>query len=206
MLDAKWMLLLGLPIIAILLALAWRRTRALVLRIREVREEMARNPQDPYLALATLMDEKKAKKTHREILMAKGLTDRQQEVFNFIVSYIEEKGYPPTIREMQLGLTIGSLRGVTIHLDALQKKGYIERQSSKNGPRHARGIQILAHLEPRSLDEIAGLRRLPLIGTIAAGTPPVWRTKTSRISSPSPINFSEQAPRTASCCGSRARV
>ncbi len=103
--------------------------------------------------------------------MAKGLTDRQQEVFNFIVSYIEERGYPPTIREMQLGLTIGSLRGVTIHLDALQKKGYIERQSSKDGPRHARGIQILAHLEPRSLDEIAGLRRLPLIGTIAAGTP-----------------------------------
>jgi len=103
--------------------------------------------------------------------MAKGLTDRQQEVFNFIISHIEEKGYPPTIREMQLGLTIGSLRGVTIHLDALQKKGYIERQSSKDGPRHARGIQILAHLEPRSLDEIAGLRRLPLIGTIAAGTP-----------------------------------
>ncbi len=62
MLDPRWTLLLGLPIIAILLALAWRRTRALVIRIREVREEMARNPQDPYLALAMLMDEKKAKK------------------------------------------------------------------------------------------------------------------------------------------------
>jgi len=103
--------------------------------------------------------------------MAKGLTDRQQEVFNFIVSYIEEKGYPPTIREMQIGLGIGSLRGVTIHLDALQKKGYIERLSSKNGPRTARGIQILAHLEPRLKDDMVGLRRLPLIGTIAAGTP-----------------------------------
>ncbi len=62
MLDPEWTLLLGLPVIAILLALAWRRTRALVVRIREVREEMARNPQDPYLALAALMDEKKAKK------------------------------------------------------------------------------------------------------------------------------------------------
>ena len=59
MLDPKWTLLLGLPVIAVLLALAWRRTRALVLRIREVREEMARSPQDPYLALAMLMDEKK---------------------------------------------------------------------------------------------------------------------------------------------------
>jgi hypothetical protein len=62
MLDPKWTLLLGLPIIAALLALAWRRTRALVTRIREVREEMARNPQDPYLALAMLMEEKKTKK------------------------------------------------------------------------------------------------------------------------------------------------
>ncbi len=62
MLDPKWTLLLGLPIIAALLAIAWRRTRALVIRIREVREEMARNPQDPYRALAVLMDEKKAKK------------------------------------------------------------------------------------------------------------------------------------------------
>ncbi len=62
MLDPKWTLLLGLPIIAALLVLAGRRTRALVIRIREVREEMARNPQDPYMALATLMDEKKINK------------------------------------------------------------------------------------------------------------------------------------------------
>ena len=103
--------------------------------------------------------------------MAKGLTDRQQEVFNFIVTYIEEKGYPPTIREMQMGLGIGSLRGVTIHLDALGKKGFIARLSSKDGPRTSRGIRILAHLESRAKDEDAGLRRLPLIGTIAAGTP-----------------------------------
>ena len=62
MLDPKWTLLLGLPIIAALLVLAGRRTRALVLRIREVREEMARSPQDPYRALAALMDEKQTSK------------------------------------------------------------------------------------------------------------------------------------------------
>lgn len=62
MLDPKWTLLLGVPIIAALLVFAWRRTRALVTRIREVREDMARNPQDPYLALAMLMEEKKTKK------------------------------------------------------------------------------------------------------------------------------------------------
>ena len=103
--------------------------------------------------------------------MAKGVTDRQQEVFNFIVAYLEDKRYPPTIREKQLGLNIGSQRGVTIHLDALQKKGYIDRLSAKDGPRTSRGIRILARLESRAKDEESGLRRLPLIGTIAAGTP-----------------------------------
>ena len=104
--------------------------------------------------------------------MAKGLTDRQQEVFNFIVGYIEEKGYPPTIREMQEGIGVGSLRGVTIHLDALHKKGFIERFSGKNGPpRQARGIRILARLTPRAGDEDNGVLRLPLLGTIAAGLP-----------------------------------
>ncbi len=66
MLDPKWTLLLGLPIIAALVLLAGRRTRALVIRIREVREEMARNPQDPYRALATLMDEKTANKKSKK--------------------------------------------------------------------------------------------------------------------------------------------
>ena len=103
--------------------------------------------------------------------MAKGLTDRQQEVLNFIVGYIEGHGYPPTIREMQEGLGIGSLRGVTIHLDALHKKGFIERLGGKNGPRQSRGIRILARVEGRARDEDAGILRLPLIGTIAAGTP-----------------------------------
>ena len=104
--------------------------------------------------------------------MAKGLTERQQEVFNFIVGYIEDKGYPPTIREMQEGLGIGSLRGVTIHLDALHKKGFIERLSGKGGPpRQARGIRILARLNPRAGDEDNGVLRLPLLGTIAAGLP-----------------------------------
>ncbi len=99
------------------------------------------------------------------------MTDRQQEVFTFIVNFIETEGFPPTIREMQEGLGIGSLRGVTIHLDALHKKGFIERLGGKNGPRTSRGIRILARVEGRQKDEDAGITRLPLIGTIAAGTP-----------------------------------
>ena len=65
MLDEKWTLLFGLPVIAILLAMAVRRARAVSLRIREVREEMARSPQDPYAALAQLMNEKPGRKPGR---------------------------------------------------------------------------------------------------------------------------------------------
>lgn len=103
--------------------------------------------------------------------MAKGLTDRQQEVFNFLIGYIEENGFPPTIREMQVGLGIGSLRGVTIHLDALHKKGFIDRPIGPSGSRAARGIRIKAHVMGRAKDEDQGILRLPLVGTIAAGTP-----------------------------------
>jgi len=55
--DARWTLLFGLPIIGWLGASAWRRSRAVAKRIRDVREEMARHPQDPYSALAGLMAE-----------------------------------------------------------------------------------------------------------------------------------------------------
>jgi hypothetical protein len=58
MLDPTWTLIIGLPIIALLLVMVFRRARAVSIRISEVREEMARNPQDPYRALAELMAEK----------------------------------------------------------------------------------------------------------------------------------------------------
>ena len=58
--DVRWTLLLGVPVIAWLSVVAWRRTQAVVRRIRDVRVEMARHPQDPYQALAALMAEEEA--------------------------------------------------------------------------------------------------------------------------------------------------
>ncbi len=58
--DARWTLLLGVPTVAWLSVVAWRRTQAVVKRIRDVRVEMARHPQEPYQALAALMAEEDA--------------------------------------------------------------------------------------------------------------------------------------------------
>jgi repressor LexA len=90
------------------------------------------------------------------------LTSRQQKVLNTIIRNIESTGFPPTIRELREKIGVTSLRGVTVHLDALERKGYIERNSK------ARGLRVLRSGE-------AGRRaqyiRIPLVGSVAAGTP-----------------------------------
>jgi repressor LexA len=92
--------------------------------------------------------------------MAKQLTKRQQTVLEAIRSWIRERGYPPTIRELGKTLGIKSLRGVTTHLDAIAKKGFLKRES------RARSISLSDLVAPfeRAL-------RVPVIGRIRAGEP-----------------------------------
>lgn len=54
-------------------------------------------------------------------------TARQLQVLKAIMHLTEKQGRRPTIREIGKVLNIGTLRGVTVHIDALVKKGYIER-------------------------------------------------------------------------------
>ncbi|MCA9390512.1 transcriptional repressor LexA, partial [candidate division WWE3 bacterium] len=71
-------------------------------------------------------------------------------------------GFPPTIRELRDEIGVSSLRGVTVHLDALERKGFIERNSK------ARGLRVLRNGE---MGRRAQYIRIPLVGTVAAGTP-----------------------------------
>lgn len=92
--------------------------------------------------------------------MAKGLTKRQEDILDFILHYVETEGYPPSIREIGQNFEIGSLRGVTVHLDALERKGYISRS---NTPRSIK----LTH--PKFTPGNSRVTMLPLLGSIAAG-------------------------------------
>ncbi len=65
------------------------------------------------------------------------LTARQQQVYEFIVANIEL--YSPTVREIATAMSIKSPHGVTVHLDALEKKGWISRK-----PHAVRGIKVNA--------------------------------------------------------------
>ncbi len=93
--------------------------------------------------------------------MAKGLTKRQESILQFVLDYVQAEGYPPSIREIGNHFSIGSLRGVTVHLDALERKGYIERSNTP------RSIKIVhpAYQPGRKVT------MLPLVGQIAAGAP-----------------------------------
>ncbi len=93
----------------------------------------------------------------------KQLTARQREVLQAIQDYQAERGYMPSIRELCKLLSISSLRGVTIHLSALEKKGWIQREST------SRSIRLLAPPRPGANSDSP--RFVPLLGTIAAGIP-----------------------------------
>jgi repressor LexA len=97
------------------------------------------------------------------------LSEKETALLKFIISEMEEKGYPPTIREMMEVIDVKSLRGVTYHLDELQKKSYIHRE------RLSRSITILPRAfsfkdETISTKSAAGIS-IPVIGKVAAGNP-----------------------------------
>ena len=62
----------------------------------------------------------------------KDLTSRQQMVLDVIRLSINERGYPPTLREIGLKLGIRSTNGVNDHLTCLERKGYLQRQDMKS--------------------------------------------------------------------------
>jgi repressor LexA len=95
--------------------------------------------------------------------MSKQLTARQREMLDAIREYMADNGYAPSIRELGPMLGISSLRGVTIHLDALEKKGWITRESK------SRSIRVLAPVSGTA--QLARSRLVPLLGSISAGIP-----------------------------------
>ena len=101
-----------------------------------------------------------------------GLTKRQKKVFEFLIKGIQEQGFPPSIREIGKALGISSLRGVTGHLEALQRKGYIERGSGARTIRIQRARLATfgwwGQVQPLPFGSGA---KVPLVGSIAAGQP-----------------------------------
>jgi len=88
------------------------------------------------------------------------LTDRQREVLEFIQSFTETHGVPPTVREIG-GRFHVTPRAAFDHLRALERKGYLRRRSTEG--RTSRALTLAVRPSPA--------REVPILGRIAAGTP-----------------------------------
>ncbi|HEU4383496.1 MAG TPA: transcriptional repressor LexA [Anaeromyxobacteraceae bacterium] len=113
-----------------------------------------------------------------------GLTERQGEVLRFIAREIEERGYPPTIREIGEALDIRSTNGVNDHLKALERKGFLTRDPVKSRaliptPRARQALggrgggSNVISLASRMAAAKTGARlvEVPIVGRVAAGQP-----------------------------------
>ena len=93
------------------------------------------------------------------------LTERQQEIWNFLVEYVDRHGYPPTVREIGERVGLASPSTVHAHLANLERAGLLRRDPTK-----PRALELIGR-ERREAAPAADAARLPLVGEIAAGSP-----------------------------------
>jgi repressor LexA len=93
------------------------------------------------------------------------LTGRQQEIWSFLVEYVDRHGYPPTVREIGEAVGLASPSTVHAHLANLERAGLLKRDPTK-----PRALELTGRDKPAEAAALE-LPRLPLLGLIAAGGP-----------------------------------
>jgi repressor LexA len=96
------------------------------------------------------------------------LTRRQQEIWDYLVEYVDSHGYPPTVREIGEAVGLASPSTVHAHLANLERAGLLRRDPTKPRALELTGPRRRRHAEPA---RGADVPRLPLVGEIAAGGP-----------------------------------
>ena len=92
------------------------------------------------------------------------LTGRQQEIWDYLVDYVDQHGYPPTVREIGEAVGLASPSTVHAHLANLERAGLLRRDPTK-----PRALELVGREKPETPP--AEVDRLPLVGQIAAGGP-----------------------------------
>lgn len=97
--------------------------------------------------------------------MSEALTPRQREILNVISQSMQDRGYPPSVREIGDAVGLNSPSTVHNHLATLQKMGFIRRDPTK-----PRAIEVRFDTNSEVAMERRPSRHVPLIGDVAAGT------------------------------------
>lgn len=95
-----------------------------------------------------------------------GLTKRQAQTLDFIRQSIEQRGYPPTLREIGESMGIRSTNGVNDHLRALERKGYLRREDMKS-----RALRLVGQEPESTPNQDENLLEVQVLGRVAAGLP-----------------------------------
>ena len=98
------------------------------------------------------------------------LTARQQEIWGFLVEYVDGHGYPPTVREIGEAVGLASPSTVHAHLANLERAGLLKRDPTK-----PRALELVGHrraeqVAPAAQAAVLEFPKLPLLGQIAAGS------------------------------------
>lgn len=104
--------------------------------------------------------------------------DRQTEIYEFLKLYIENKGYPPSVREICEAVSLRSTSTVHGHLKRLEKKGLIRRDSTK-----PRALEIVKNNRDKK-----EMINIPIVGKITAGIP-ILATENIEDSFPIPLDY-----------------
>lgn len=91
----------------------------------------------------------------------KELTERQQQILQFISDYTEENSFPPTVRETAEHFSV-SLKAIQDHFTALTKKGYLLKDEKRS-----RSLKVLGNVTKKANKGY----KIPVLGSVAAGKP-----------------------------------
>jgi repressor LexA len=93
------------------------------------------------------------------------LTQRQRDVLRFIEKTVDERGYPPSVREIGEAVGLNSPSSVHAQLKTLQERGYLRKDPTK-----PRAIEVRFDSATGSTADRSPVRHVPLLGDVAAGT------------------------------------
>lgn len=96
--------------------------------------------------------------------MAAPLTPKQTEIYDFILQYTRQYGYPPSVREIGFAVNLKSPSTVHFHMKKLEAEGYIQKADGKT-----RAISLPREAVAEELDSHEN--RVPVLGDVAAGSP-----------------------------------
>lgn len=95
------------------------------------------------------------------------LTQKQQQIYDFLVQYTQEHGYPPSFREIKLAVGLKSPSTVHFHMKGLEEAGVIVKAEGKT-----RAISLPGSpLGPVAEETDPHVNQVPVVGSVAAGAP-----------------------------------